>query len=120
MGIGNSVVGFLVIAELDVGLHLPPAIANALVYGVGICIGFVLNHNFVFRSEAAAVDTGPKYLAVVLAAFALNQGVLRLAGLALGPSASAHLAAQLCAMASYTTASFVAFRFWVFRTAARR
>ena len=120
VGIANTVVGFLVIAELDVGLHWPPALANALVYAVGICIGFVLNRNFVFRSDATAASTGPKYLLVVVGAFVLNQAVLRLAGSVLGAGAGQHLTAQLCAMASYTAASFFAFQFWVFRRPAAR
>jgi putative flippase GtrA len=71
----------------------------------------------VFKSQASARATAPRYIAVVLAAFALNQLILRGVGANLGPGALPHLAAQLAGMAVYTVVVFVACRFWVFRTA---
>jgi putative flippase GtrA len=114
-GLINTGIGFAVIAGLDVGLHVSPALANAAGYLVGMGVGFVLNRRFVFKSQTSARATAPRYIAVVLAAFALNQLILRLAGASLGPGALPHLSAQLAGMVVYTLAVFLACRFWVFR-----
>jgi putative flippase GtrA len=114
-GLINTGIGFAVIAGLDVGLHVSPPLANAAGYLVGMGVGFVLNRRFVFKSQTSARATAPRYIAVVLAAFALNQLILRLAGASLGPGALPHLSAQLAGMVVYTLAVFLACRFWVFR-----
>ena len=114
-GLVTTAVGFAVIAALDVGLHVPPAAANAAGYAVGIPLGFALNRRFVFRHRGAISRAGLKYIAAIVLGLALNQIVLRLAGLALGPGAPQHLAAQLAGMATYTAVNFLALRVWVFR-----
>jgi len=114
-GLINTGLGFAVIAGLDIGLHVSPPLANAAGYLVGVGVGFVLNRRFVFKSQTSARAAAPRYIAVVLAAFALNQLILHMAGAALGQGALPHLAAQLAGMAVYTVAVFVACRFWVFR-----
>jgi putative flippase GtrA len=116
-GLVNTGIGFAVIASLDVGLHMSPPLANAAGYLVGMGVGFVLNRRFVFKSQSSARTTAPRYIATVIAAFALNQLILRGVGAALGPGTLPHLAAQLAAMAAYTLSVFLACRFWVFRTA---
>jgi len=116
-GLVNTGIGFTVIASLDVGLHMSPPLANAAGYLVGMGVGFVLNRRFVFKSQSSARATAPRYIATVIAAFVLNQLILRGVGAALGPGTLPHLAAQLTAMAAYTLSVFLACRFWVFRTA---
>lgn len=116
-GLVNTGVGLAVVVVLDPVLGVSPAWANAIGYAVGMTVGFILNHGFVFRSQSGMQASGPRYLLAAVAAFALNQGVLRLAGLALGAGAIAHLAAQLLAMGAYSVALFVICRLWVFRTA---
>ncbi len=116
-GLVNTGIGFAVIAGLDVGLHVSPPLANAAGYLIGMGVGFVLNRRFVFKSQVKARATAPRYIAVVLAAFALNQLILRAAGASLGQGALPHLAAQLAGMAAYTLVVFTACRFWVFRSA---
>ncbi len=116
-GVVSTAVGFAVIAFLDTGLHVTPALANAAGYLVGVPVGFALNRGYVFRHGGALGAAGLKYLAAVAIAFGLNQLVLRGAGQLLGPGAAPHLAAQLAGMATYTLTTFLLARYWVFRAA---
>jgi putative flippase GtrA len=117
-GLVNTAVGFVVIALLDPVLGLPPPLANAAGYAVGVSVGFVLNRGFVFRSRTGLPASGLRYLIAALGAFVLNQLVLHVAGVALGGGPIRHLAAQLIAMAAYSVALFFLCRLWVFRPAA--
>jgi putative flippase GtrA len=114
-GLLTTVVGFAVIAALDVGLGLPPPLANAGGYLVGIPLGFALNRQFVFRHGGAVTRAGLKYVGAILLALALNQFALHLVGGVLGESPAERLAAQLAGMGTYTVSNFVLFRLWVFR-----
>ncbi|HXQ10051.1 MAG TPA: GtrA family protein [Caulobacteraceae bacterium] len=118
VGLINTAIGFAVVVALDPGLHVAPAIANAVGYLVGVAVGFILNRDFVFRSSRGLTASGARYAIAALGAFVLNQGVLRLAGTAFGLGAVQHIAAQLCAMATYSVVFFLACRFWVFRPGA--
>jgi putative flippase GtrA len=117
-GLLNTLVGLSIITALDLGLHAPPALANAAGYAVGMAFGFVLNRSFVFKSQVRARSSGPKYLVSAAVGFALNQLVLQVALRLLGPGAPQHLAAQVCGMGVYTVATFLICRFWVFRETA--
>jgi putative flippase GtrA len=118
VGLINTAIGFAVVVLLDPILGISPALANAASYAVGITVGFLLSRGFVFRSRAGLSATGLRYLIAALGAFALNQLVLRLAGLALGAGSAQHIAAQLSAMAVYSVAFFLLCRLWVFRSPA--
>ncbi len=117
-GLLNTAVGVAVIALLDPVMGLPPPLANAVGYAVGVSVGFVLNRGFVFRSRTGLPASGLRYLIAASGAFVLNQLVLHVAGLALGAGPVRHLAAQLMAMAAYSVAMFFLCRLWVFRPAA--
>jgi putative flippase GtrA len=114
-GLINTALGFFVIEALDVGLGVQPNIANACGYAIGMGVGFVLNHGFVFRCQDRSKAVVARYLATVLAAFLVNQLVLLTAHHVLGPAPLMRTVAQLAGMASYTTMSFVLCRQWVFR-----
>ncbi len=115
VGLVNTAIGFAVVVLLDPILGLPPALANAASYAVGITVGFLLSRGFVFRSRTELPATGLRYGVAALGAFALNQAVLHVAGLALGGGAAQHIAAQLVAMAIYSVSFFLLCRLWVFR-----
>jgi putative flippase GtrA len=114
-GLANTLVGLSIITALDLGLHAPPSLANAAGYAVGMLCGFVLNRSFVFKSQARARSSGPKYMVGAAIGFGLNQAVLQAALHLLGPGAWQHLAAQVCGMGVYTVSTFLICRFWVFR-----
>jgi putative flippase GtrA len=117
-GLVNTAVGFAVVALLDPVLGVPPALANAAGYAVGMTVGFMLNRGFVFRSRTGLPAAGLRYLAAAVGAFVLNQLVLHMAGLALGGGMAQHLIAQGAAMAVYSVALFFFCRLWVFPSVA--
>jgi putative flippase GtrA len=117
-GVLTTLLGLAVILSLDLGLGLDRRLANAAGYVVGASLSLVLQKTFVFRQPAHAPGSTGRFVAVMLLAFALNQAVLTLAGLALPSDRLGHAAAQLLAMATYTGTQFLLFRLWVFRPAA--
>jgi putative flippase GtrA len=114
-GVANTLVGLGIIAALDLGLHVRPAIANAVGYAAGIALSFVLSRQFVFRSQRPARAAAPRFLLSAAIAFAVNQVVLAAAGHLLGGDPASRLAAQVCGMISYTLTLFVLGRFWIFK-----
>jgi putative flippase GtrA len=114
-GVANSMVGLGIIAALDLGLHVKPAIANAAGYAVGIALSFVLSRQFVFRSRQPARTAAPRFLVSAAIAFAVNQAALAVASHLLGGDPASRLAAQVCGMCSYTLTLFLLGRFWIFR-----
>ena len=114
-GVANTLVGLGIIAALDIGLHVRPAIANAVGYAVGIALSFILSRQFVFRSRRPARMAAPRFLISAAIAFVLNQAALAIAGHLLGGDPALRLAAQICGMCVYTLTLFVLGRFWIFR-----
>ncbi|MFY8210071.1 MAG: GtrA family protein [Caulobacter sp.] len=113
-GVFNTLVGFSIILALDLGLGLAPHLANAIGYAIGVCVSFVLSKVFVFKARQTARAAPLRYAVAVVAAFALNQGVLTLATRVLPEGALWSTAAQGLAIASYTAALFLLSHFWVF------
>lgn len=114
VGLSNTALGLALIYALDLGLNVPPKLANGIGYGAGAVVSFVLYKTFVFGSAARLRTVGPRYVAVILVSFMLNQVVLW-AGLSiLGNGIWEHALAQFSGMATYTVFSFLALRFWVF------
>ena len=114
VGIVNSAIGFAVIAVLDLGFHLSPALANAIGYLIGVCVSFFLTRSFVFRNRHGIAGRAWRYALAMSSAFLLNQLVLWSAGRLLGTGTMPHLEAQLMGMATYTISNFLLCRYWVF------
>ena len=114
VGIANSIIGFAIIAILDVGFHVNPAMANAIAYVVGISVSFFLTRKFVFRVHADATSQYWRYVVAMAFAFSINQLVLFATGMVLGAGSLRHLAAQLAGMAAYTVTNFLLCSRWVF------
>jgi putative flippase GtrA len=115
VGTANTAVGLGIIAFLDLGLHMRPAIANAGGYAAGLGLSFILNRQFVFRSRRPARTAAPKFFAAAAVAFLLNQGALAIAGHVLGPDPALRLGAQIFGMCVYTLTLFALGRFWIFK-----
>jgi len=116
-GVLTTALGLAIILALDVGMGLDRRLANAAGYLAGAGLGLFLQKAFVFRATSNAPGQKLRYVTVMLAAFALNQAVLTLAGRTLPPTQLGHAAAQLLAKGSYTATQFALFRLWVFRPA---
>src|SRR5882757_6271684 len=102
VGLANTTLGFAVIAVLDIGFHVQPALANALAFALGISVSFFLTRSLVFRVQTETGSRAFKYVLAMTFAFLLNQLMLLCLGRALGAGSVAHLTAQLMGMATYT------------------
>ena len=116
VGMVNTIISLAIITGLDLGLGAPPAVANAVGFGVGMVVSYGLNRRFVFKHDASVPATGPRFAIAVGCGFLLNQGVLQAALAVLGHGALNHVAAQIFAMGVYTVSVFLACQFWVFRS----
>jgi putative flippase GtrA len=116
-GVVTTLVGGAVIFALDLGLGLDRRLANTAGYAAGAMLSLLLQKKFVFRQPAPARGANLRFITAMLFAYAVNQAVLTLAGLALPQDRLGHAAAQLLAMGTYTATQFALFRLWVFRTA---
>lgn len=113
-GVFNTLVGFAVIVGLETGLGAPAHLANAGGYAIGVLVSFVSSRFFVFRAREARPRAPLRYGIAVAVAFAVNQGVLTLARLALPAGETFAIAAQGAAVVSYTGTLFLLSHFWVF------
>jgi putative flippase GtrA len=116
-GVINTLLSAAIILGLDLGLGVLPALANTIGYGAGVAVSWSLQRRFVFRAPQSRWRDKAKFLAVIGVSFLINQLTLLAAHAVLGSSMIARGAAQLCAMATYTTVQFVLLRFWVFPAA---
>ena len=119
-GLANMALGYGVILSLEFGLHLSHLIANFFGYAAGFALGFVLSRGFVFGATSNTRKTGPRYLAAVGLAYALNLLVLEATRAVAPPTDLAHAATQLAAMGAYSVTLFGLSRYWVFAGAATR
>lgn len=71
VGLLNTAVGMgTIVAGIVVGL--PPLLANALGYLVGLCVSFVANSRFTFRQDPRNFALGIRYLIAFLIAYGCN------------------------------------------------
>ena len=113
-GIANTAVGLASILALDLGLGVEPHLANAAGYGVGLIFSFWLNRRFVFRSEARARSSGPRFALAAGLCFAANQLALTAGRAGLGSGEAARIVEQLLGMSLYAGLFFLCCRYWVF------
>lgn len=114
VGLVNTVVGLGIIAVLDFGLGVRPALANAAGYAVGLVVAFTLNRRFVFGRATHRLAAMRRFLAAFGAAFLLNQLVLAVLLGLLPATALAGAGAQLAGVVTYTVTMFLLSARWVF------
>ena len=119
-GLANMALGYGVILMVEFGLNQSHLVANFAGYVAGFALGFVLSRGFVFGATSNAKTSGPKYIAAVCGAYALNLLVLE-ATRAIAPQNDlARAATQLMAMGGYSVTLFTLSRYWVFADASTR
>jgi len=111
VGVINTAVGLAVI-YLFMALGAGDVTANAMGYGVGFCISYVMNGKWTFRHSHLNFARFFRFVVVVLAAYALNLCVLlSLRGRVQWGSHWGQLAGVVVyALAMYAGMKFVAFK----------
>lgn len=115
VGMVNTAVGLGTIWGA-MALGAAPLPANAIGYGVGLCVSFLLNRAWTFRRAAAGRGGGTlgeagRFLAAFALAWSLNAGVV---WALLRITAISPYLLQVAGMATYTITFFLLCRAWVF------
>ena len=111
-GTANSAVGLSVIYAAKWLAHCGDVLANALGYGVGLLMSFLLNKNWTFGYNGPAGRAMSRFLLVFALAYALNLASVLLAIRYLGLGG---YLAQALGIVPYTVFGFLASRYYVFR-----
>ena len=108
VGVVNTLFGFgLIIFFMYLGLDAVKS--NAVGYGMGAVLSYVLNSKYTFKDEAHSAIKVLKFFLVLAVSYLLNYVVLRYMLMLLNP-----YVAQVVAAIAYTLSAFVFMRFFVF------
>jgi putative flippase GtrA len=77
-GVFNTAVGLGVIWFCWRVIGLPPVVANAIGYCVGLCVSFLINRTWTFRSDRSTKSALPRFLAVFVVSYLANLATLLL------------------------------------------
>lgn len=115
VGAANSLLGYLAIfAAMFAGIgHVG---ANAIGYGAGLLLGFVLNRAWSFRSRAPVARSLPRYLLVIVVAYLANLASVVIAVDALGANP---YVGQMAGLLPYVTVGYLGSRYFAFAGASR-
>lgn len=109
-GLINTAVGYGIFLGILAWTRLSPQQANAIGYGMGLGVAFLLNRYFVFAYAKLSLVAAARFMICFMVAFAINQLVLMLL---LRAWLVRSEIAQLFAMASYTLAFYLLNRYVV-------
>lgn len=114
VGVANTALGYAIILTA-MALGAGDYLANALGYGLGLSVAYLLHRRFTFGQSWGADRTEAIRFAVTAAlSFGVNLAVLRAAREA---GYIGHPLAQLAAMGAYSVSFFLLARSWVFLNA---
>ncbi len=88
-----------------------PVAASAVGYGLGACVGYLLNYHFTFVSQRKHLVTLARFAIVAVAGLMLNSVIVAFTNEGLGFH---YLVAQLIATALVLGWNFIANRLWTF------
>ena len=111
VGCANTLFGFAVIIMAGWLLQLGDVAANAVGYGCGLLLSFVLNWRYTFRYEGRSPGALVRYLLAFAVSYGVNLGVLVVFIEVLGQSS---VLGQAIAMCSYSIAFYALSRWVVF------
>lgn len=113
VGAANTVFGLAVIFALKYWAGLHDALANALGYGVGMLLSFVLNKTVTFAHRGDLPRSAARFVLVQSVAYLLNLGTVFWL---LGSGVNSYLA-QAAGIVPYTAAGFLGAKYFAFRRA---
>jgi putative flippase GtrA len=111
VGCANTLFGFAVIMTAGWLLQLGDVAANAVGYGCGLLLSFVLNRHYTFRYEGPSAGALVRYLLAFAVSYGVNVGVLVVFTTVLGQSS---VLGQAVAVCSYSIAFYALSRWVVF------
>lgn len=76
VGLGNSLVGLLVIFACKELFNFSDVAANVSGYSIGILLGFLMNKRWTFRYAGDAGAAFARYLLVLFVAYAVNLAIV--------------------------------------------
>jgi len=110
IGVLNTLFGMTVIVGLHAGVGLNLTAANAIGYGLGLSLSYVLNRTWTFRHAGSAGKSVLLFAATVAFAFAINLAIIT--GLMAG--GASYLVAQAMGVISYSAIVFWGLKYAVF------
>lgn len=117
VGLGNTLIGLLVIYVGMFALGLGNVSANAIGYTVGILFSFTLNKRWTFSHAGDTLPSFVRFLLVVLLAYAANLATVVLAADVLGWN---RYVAQGLGIVPYTVVGYLGSRLFAFRSPGRQ
>jgi putative flippase GtrA len=111
VGALNTLLGYSVIFGCMYLVRLSPELSNAIGYGIGLTVSYVLNRSFTFGSRQRVGREALRFLVVFLAAYAVNFLALLLLVRAAGVHAGA---SQILAGIVYVGVFYLLSRHFVF------
>ena len=111
-GVLNTAVGLGTIYALKWFANVAETPANAIGYVVGVLFSLVVNSRWTFRSRESLLTIAPRYMTVILVAYFTNLGCVHFMINSL--EVNSYLA-QALGTIPYTTITYLASRWWVFR-----
>lgn len=112
VGVANTMVGLSVIYSAKYFFHAGDVTANAIGYGVGICVSFILNSRWTFAYRGLMASAAVKFFLATAVAYAAN--LLTVMAAIDGFGINTYLA-QALGMPVYTVVAYLASKYVVFR-----
>lgn len=116
-GLINTALGYGIFLGVLAWTRLSPQQANAIGYGVGLSVAFLLNRYYVFAHARLSFEAALRFVVCFMIAFALNELVLTLLLRAWHMRSEI---AQLFAMATYIIAFYMLNKHVVWGTGSRK
>lgn len=110
VGALNTVFGVALIFLLYIGLELSLVVSNAVGYGLGLIVSFVLNGSWTFGASSYRPSTVIKYAVLVCFAFMVNIFLIQL----LMSFSVAYWIAQMVGVVSYSALVFLGMKYAIF------
>lgn len=113
VGLANTAIGLLAIYAALYFISADPAIANAIGYGVGMVVSFILNRTWTFRDSRSITNVLPRYILIAAISYLINLVVVLVGTYHFGVGP---YLIQFFGIGVYTLSMFLGCRWFVFQT----